>query len=81
MNEPISWDQAIIDGKKLINDQCDKEGIPGLTGCDIAILAAHRAGESAFLKVKALNGHKPEFNDQAAQFAAKCIAQAILSKK
>lgn len=75
---PISWEDAIVAGQERINAKCREQGIDPLTGHDIAILAAHRTGERLYKATLALHGDKPEFDEQAIQFAAKCIAQAIL---
>ena len=74
----MSWDDAIVAGMNLINHRCREQGIEPLSGHDIAIIAAHRAGAAGYAHALAASGGHPEFNNQAAQYAAKLIAKAIL---
>ena len=77
----ISATEAIRQAQQRINDKCREAGIPALSGHDIPVLAADRIFQKAYAHTLARlqPGQEEQFNADCVTYAAKLIAQAILS--
>ncbi len=75
----ITSDEAFRRARKIFDGRCTAKGIETLSGGDPAMIAAHGFFSSRFSTVAAQHGDKPEFEEQAVQYAMKCITSAILA--
>lgn len=75
----ITCDEAFRRGQEIFNSRARAEGLQELIGKDIPILAAHAVFCKAFESVAARSGDDPDFERQAAIYAAKLIATAVIS--